>query len=140
MSPLRIQAEKSVLKKISIGTLAVLGGAAFAYMGKKTCLVYTNTHCPLLSWALATTFPTASPCYRAKSFLFFTSTLLSLCFNAYRQGLQVLVFLLVAGAFFLLLVVAILKNLSASSSSIFTYIQRSHLSCGLKLLLKSGKF
>ena len=43
MSPLRIQAEKSVLKKISIGTLAVLGGAAFAYMGK------TNTNSPLPS-------------------------------------------------------------------------------------------
>jgi hypothetical protein len=34
MSPLRIQAEKSLVKKIAIGALAVLGGGAFAYVGK----------------------------------------------------------------------------------------------------------
>jgi hypothetical protein len=34
MSPLRIQAEKSVVKKIAIGAFAVLGGAAFGYMGE----------------------------------------------------------------------------------------------------------
>jgi len=35
MSPLRIQAEKSLVKKIAIGALSVVGGGAFAYLGRR---------------------------------------------------------------------------------------------------------
>jgi hypothetical protein len=45
MSPLRIQAEKSLVKKIAIGALAVLGGGAFAYVGKLR-LLGTDGLCP----------------------------------------------------------------------------------------------
>merc|ERR1719319_936773 len=38
-SPLKIDAEKSLLKKLSIGALAVLGGGAFAYMAGPGLLV-----------------------------------------------------------------------------------------------------
>jgi hypothetical protein len=47
MSPLRIQAEKSLVKKIAIGALAVLGGGAFAYVGKLRLYFFVGDRWPL---------------------------------------------------------------------------------------------
>ena len=43
-SPLEIHAEKSLLQKLSIGALAVLGGGAFAYLAGPGMLVFVTVY------------------------------------------------------------------------------------------------